>query len=362
MANNFCRFLSNGYRFRSDGYNLIYSPCCWFKDEVNVMTAQNFVAEQERISKITDWTQACRTCKQIEDSGVYGENSPRLRSFKEILDSNAPDNVPVWIELTIDITCNAACIMCGSYHSTTWIKQDIKFGLKRAEDLPDIVDPVKWLEKIESVTTLNYVKSISFLGGEPLQSPIPLIFLQKLKNIHGTLNDVVVHIQTNGSIIPDPELVVLLRECKIVRFNMSIDGVGKRFEYVRYPLLWHRIENTINHIRSLQMDNVRFIVLATLNQLNAYYYDELEQWTADLGLDNLFPNRSSGKVDLNFTPPALRTKIVEKFGADHPVSKMFSNLEVSNNLNKGLEFIEFLDAKRNTDWRKTFPEIVKYFE
>jgi hypothetical protein len=229
MANNFCRFLSNGYRIKSDGVGLVYQPCCWYSKEINLIDNPNFDREKQAITDISGWVPECASCKQIEDSGAYGNRSPRLRSFEEIPDGSIPDNVPAWIELTIDTTCNAACIMCSSLHSTTWRKQEVKFKIKTKDDLPDLVDPLHWLEVIKNKFPLQYVKSVSFLGGEPFESPVPLEFLKLLKATHGSLHDVFVHFQTNGSIKPDDELMSLAAECARIKFNISIDAVGERF-------------------------------------------------------------------------------------------------------------------------------------
>lgn len=368
MPNKFCRYLSNGYRLKSNGTNLTYSPCCWFRGEVSLINNPHFEIQKAEISKIDHWTVQCASCKQIEDSGVYGDRSPRLRSFHEIPDS-VPDNVPTWIELTIDTTCNAACIMCGWWHSTTWRKQEIKFGTKTTHDFPDIVDPMHWLDVIKSKMTFEYVNSVSFLGGEPLESPIPLEFLTLLKKTRGSLGDVTVHFQTNGSLRPSDEIVELLRECKIVRYNISLDAVGERFEYIRYPLLWHRIEDTVEYVKSLRLPNLNFIILSTLTPLNAWYFDEIEQWVSESFKDcntekhtvRALPNRCIGTLDLNATPENLRLAIVEKFGVDHPVTKMFSNLELGNT-ETFVNYCNFLDSNRKTNWRETFSDIVPYFK
>jgi MoaA/NifB/PqqE/SkfB family radical SAM enzyme len=347
---------------QSDGFNLTYQPCCWYKGRLDVFDP-TFDEDKNRISQITDWVPECGACKQIEDSGVYGNRSPRLRSFEEIPDGSIPDNVPGWMELTIDITCNAACVMCGPLHSTTWIKQEIKFGIKTKHDLPDMVDPFVWLDKIKSIFTLKYVKSVSFLGGEPFESPIPLEFLKLLKQEHGSLAEVEVHFQTNGSLKPELELIDLMRECKRIKFNMSLDGVGPRLEYIRYPLQWYRIENTLAYMKSLNLPNIKFFILATLTPLNAYYYNELEAWAAEhigeLGKP-IWPNRAIGKADLNQTPQLLRQVIIDKFGIDHPVGKMFSNLD--HTMQSCIPYFDNLDRNRKTNWRETFPEIVKYLE
>ena len=365
MANNFCRFLSNGYRFESDGVSLKYSPCCWFSQKIDLIDNPDFDKQKAAISQIDNWIPQCSSCQQIEASGAYGAISPRLRSFNEIPDDNIPDNVPGWMEITIDTTCNAACVMCGPGHSTTWRRQEVKFGLKTLDDLPDLVNPLDWLELIKKKFSFKYVKSVSFLGGEPFESPIPLAVLELLKDTNGTLADVNVHFQTNASLKPSDELMSLASECKRILFNMSIDATEKKLEYLRYPLSWERINSTVNHIKNLKLPNLRMVTLATINPFNVYYYDELEHWVNETINETqvrpLLPNRSFGRVDLAQTPELLRSKVVEKFGTDHSVSKLLSNLPVQP-INQCIEYFDWLDQNRKTNWREVFPDIVKYLE
>ena len=359
MANDFCRFLSNGYRIKSEGTSLTYQPCCWYKTELNLFDP-DFAAKKATISQIQGWVPDCSACRQIEDSGVYGAHSPRLRSFLEIPDGGIPDNVPAWMEITIDITCNAACIMCGPWHSTTWRRQEIKFGIQNAHNPADLVNPLTWLDHVVTMFDLNYVKSVSFLGGEPFDSPIPVAFLQLLKNTHGSLADVTVHFQTNTSLRPAPELIDLMHQCKRIKFGMSLDAVGDRFEYIRYPLKWSRVQDAVAFIQGQNFPSIRYTVLATLTPLNAYYYDEIESWAQSVNLPSVKPNRCIGSLDLNHTPMPLRAAILDKYPQDHPVSKMFSNLEINHD--SCIPYIDDLDRKRKQNWRTTFPEIVKYFE
>lgn len=365
MTNDFCRFLSNGYRFKSDGTNLVYQPCCWFKREIPIINNPTFDQEKAAISRIQTWTPDCAACQQIEATDAYGDRSPRLRSFREIPDGSVPANVPVWIELTIDTTCNAACIMCGPWHSTTWRKQEIKFNVKKIEDQPDIVDATTWLKLIMEKFPFDYVRSVSFLGGEPFESPVPLIVMKTLKQLRGSLKDVTIHFQTNGSIKPDPKIMELAADCKLVKFNLSIDAVGTRLEYQRYPILWHKIESTVDYVKRLALPNLRFVSLATLTPLTIYYYDEVESWVnntfnaQDASL--LKPNKSIGRVDIAHTPPKLREAVRLKFGPDHIVTKLISNVNYRPTY-ECIHYLDWLDGQRKTNWRTTFPEIVKYLD
>lgn len=361
MANNFCRFLSNGYRFKTDGFKLVYQPCCWYSKEINLINNPNFDQEKKEISEISDWVPECASCKHIEDSGAYGAKSPRMRSFDEVPDESIPDNVPAWMELSIDTTCNAACIMCGPWHSTTWRKQHTKFKIK-IENSRKLVQPMHWLYVIKNKFSLQYVKKVNFLGGEPFESVIPLEFLKLLKSTHGSLKEVGVHFQTNCSVKPSDELLVLLAECANVRFGFSIDAVGKRFEYHRYPLKWDRVQKIAEYIKNLEITTLIHCT-ATLTPLTAWYYDEFEQWVretiGDQAVNNLKPNISMGNIALADTPDILRHEIYKKFGHEHHVSKLLAKLDYRDS-NISVQYLDRLDSYRKTNWRTVFPEVAKF--
>lgn len=365
MANNFCRFLSNGYRIKSDGVALTYQPCCWFDKEISLLNNPNFDTQKQEISNISDWVPECNRCKRIEDSGAYGLRSPRLRSFEEIPNGDVPDNVPVWMEITIDTTCNAACIMCGPWHSTAWRAHEVQFMGKPKGAVPDLTDPLEWLEFIKAKFPLGSVKNVSFLGGEPFVSPVPSIFLNTLKSLHGSLSEVTVHFQTNGSVKPSDELLQLLTECFRVRIGFSVDGVGDIFEYQRYPLKWNKLQQTVDFIKAIELPQKTLSCAATLTPFNIWYYDSYQDWVretfGDQLADNLRPNISIGHVALADAPRSLRHAVYEKFGVDHHVSRLLARTPIQDYKNC-IQFVERLDTIRKTDWRKTFPDIVKFFD
>jgi len=304
---------------------------------------------------------------------MYGSQSPRLRSFNAVPDADVPNGVPVELELSIDLTCNAACLSCGPWSSTTWIKQYIKYDIKSADDTPDLKPSDRWLNEIKKLGPLTHVRSITFLGGEPFKSPVPVKFL-KLVNSTVGLDHVRVHFQSNASIVPSLELIPLLRACQRVSYGLSIDGVGDRFNYLRYPLHWNKVVKTLNYVKSLGLDNLMFSLVATTNPLNVYYYREIETWAQDFFKDHvptdnpdyclIRPNRCSGTLDLALIPSALRAKTIEEYGADHPVSKMLDGLTSDHNVDptQMLQYLDRWDLLRKKNWRETFPEVAEYFQ
>ena len=361
MPNEFCRFLSNGYRFRAQGNDILYSPCCWFRKEISIYS-DDFDLQKQHISKIDQWTPECGACHTIERSGVYGEHTPRNRSFREIPDDSVPDHVPVWLELTIDDTCNAACVICGPWHSTTWQKQEVKFGI--IESVPLKRTASDFLTDLRSRFDFTHVRSVSFLGGEPFQSKIPLEICKLLQDINGSLENIDLHFQTNGSVLPEPELLTLIQTAGKLRFNFSIDGVDDRFEWLRYPLQWSKVLKVIEQLKLLSSPRVFYTVLTTLNPFNCLYYNEVAEWAQSTFQSVKYmpikPNRAGGRMDLAYTPRNLRRQIYEKYGLAHPVSRMLLNLNYRSDTNF-LEFVNWLDTNRRLNWQKVFPEVASLF-
>jgi len=363
MSNKFCRFLSNGYRIGNWGQEkLVYTPCCYFTGQPIDIDSPDFNEQHARIASVQDWIKGCNHCKQIEESGAY-KIRPRQRSFIEI-PVDIPSNNPGWFEITIDNTCNAACLSCGPYYSSLWEQQEIKAGTKTADDLPDMIPPLDIVDRINKKFSFNDVQYITFLGGEPFLSFVPVKFLQKIQECK-ELSSVVVHFQSNASVKPKQELVDLLIQCQSVNINLSIDGYSEKNEYLRWPLGWNKITEAIEFYKSLHLPHSggapRLAALATINPMNAYYYGDLEEWLGKQSI-NLNPNRCHGKMDLVYTPNDLRAVIVDKYGTDHPVSKMFSNLERPRPYTEFISHLDFWDKIRNNSWRKTFPEMEKFYD
>ena len=59
---------------------------------------------------------------------------------------------------------------------------------------------------------------------------------------------------------------------------MSLDGVGERFEYLRWPATWRQVTDNIMHIRETAPSNTMFLIEETVSIFNFYYMNELDAW------------------------------------------------------------------------------------
>jgi sulfatase maturation enzyme AslB (radical SAM superfamily) len=134
------------------------------------------------------------------------------------------------------------------------------------------------ITKSASKELINFetAASINFRGGEPLLSKTNFFVLEQLIAHNNT--DCFISFTTNGSIIPSEYQISLLKQFKNLNFNLSIDGTGKVFEYLRYPLTWSGMLTTIEFCKQMRID---VSASYTISNLNVMYHKDTTQWFKD---------------------------------------------------------------------------------
>lgn len=366
MSNKFCRNLSNGYKIDLKWDNtLLWSPCCYYTKKTSLSDKEAFEKELTYASSATGWLPECRVCQQMESSNAGEMLSPRLASFRRV-----PPELDVGVcghlELSFDSKCNAACLSCGSFNSDTWKKYEYKHGIR---DIGPIINRADMLaDQIIETIPLDQMGELYILGGEPFYSDSGNKILRHLRTTHPDISKVVLRYQTNGSMVPNEETKALWDGFRSVELSLSLDGIGERFEYLRWPLRWSQVEKTVASL--VETTDAVLSINATISPLNVLYFQELNDWAnATLPADRIKwpgipvrPNRCFGTLDLNKTPIKMRAQIREMYDVDSPLVKIFNNLEVDIERQKMFEYINLHDRLRSLDWKKTFPDVVKYYE
>lgn len=387
MANKFCRQLSNGYKINVQGDKLLWSPCCFYSKKTDMSNTAELKRDMEYAHNATGWLPECSSCKVMEESGVE-ILKPRLNANQMISENSVPGDC-VNLEISFDTKCNAACLSCGSYCSTTWAKfekkhnlnlsgtapkviklsnpferkiAEVQYKIKLSDDDTDTSDVL--FRKLINTVPLDKLETIFIMGGEPFYTKSHLKMLRHLKEVHPDLSKVSIRYQSNGSIFPSDEVLKLWEDYKFIVYGASFDGVGERFDYLRWPLKWFRCGPILKRI--MTETRAQLHVNCTISPLNILYVDDLENWLKEnipahrmKNIHNLIrPNACMGTMDLKYANQKLRDKVYDKYGEDHDISKMLASLETYDDATPMFNYIEQMDKIRRTDWRKTFPDIV----
>ena len=255
------------HQIRIDTTGEIY-PCCIMKNNPKFSSIEEML-EGDWYSEILDqeeqgiWPKECFQCLDQEN---HGQKSPKIISnerdkiFKRI---NPEYRI---IDISVDNVCNAACQTCTAGNSSYYAK---------------IIGRKKLIQKggrsqIERCLNDNVIE-IELSGGEPLYSKSHDRLFQDLpRNIRW------LRINTNGSVYYD--FTHILEKGIIVELTVSFDGIGKSFEYVRWPLKWDQCDRNFDRwleLRDRFPQRFKLSIVYTVSALNIACIDEMRKWTAD---------------------------------------------------------------------------------
>jgi len=177
------------------------------------------------------WPDECVRCQRSEE---LNQKSVRMNSIDRhrILQPLREDYLIVGGVL--DNVCNSACQSCNSGLST-------KIGSLESRDYPSVDNYVRFWEIPQ-----NRIVEVDVSGGEPTASRNYKMILKNLP-----ANTRIVRMNTNGSRIISELEDVLQQGVKVI-VTMSLDGIGRVHDYVRWPVKWTRYENNLKHYLSLR--------------------------------------------------------------------------------------------------------------
>lgn len=306
------------------GNKLSLSPCCVSPPEP--ADTIDFYNNQYLKQIRKDWSEgkfppACSECQSMEK--LTG-SSRRIHSNSWYQDHGHFNNSVEMLRLdywTGD-QCNLACAICGPDSSSVW-KQELKLKTPLKKSV---------VNKFWKTLDLTQLKFVHFNGGEPLLSKEHMIFLQSMPN----KKQVQLNYNTNGTVLPTAQLIELWEQFDLIKLDFSIDDIGARFNYQRYPADWDQVSNNLQWFLNQSPHNCMFAVNTSVGVLNYYTIAELDQW-----------------INQNFYISRVKDPI------EHRKQRVFGVLSMDNvrDPQKIQDYLDSLDSRRKTNWKSTFPEL-----
>ncbi len=348
-SNTFCKHLSNGYRFYIEQGKITYHPCCQWEGPRIDFHKETLVQQRTLWNSDIPWGHLeCNRCGKEEP--VKGEYAYRKAGNKII--PVLPQNKVAWLDIQADMTCNGGCLICGPWNSSFWQSELKKYGKYTISpvksDLPFLVNSI-----FDSIDT-SELKLLQFLGGEPFLSELDGIGINRLSNP----NQCTLKYTTNGSIFPKADRIEQWKQFNKVFITLSIDAIGDRFDYLRYPLKWDSVQKNIHRMLNELPSNVEFTINHSITPLNILYYNEFLQWVQDTFKmpPRIHCHPAYGIMNPNNGGLKLKAMVAAKYGAGHQLVSMIQSNSVLN-----IEFLEYInqwDHRRKTSWSKSFPNMV----
>jgi molybdenum cofactor biosynthesis enzyme MoaA len=355
-----------------------YNPCCVFDGKINSKEITQYVNSAE-LTKIKQDLLAgirvpgCDKCWKNEDrqhvSKRQRDNQTYGRVFQALYkDLSTPKDQFIEYYIRLGNHCNLRCTSCNDKASSGWISENKKFNISTGEvELLSDTHEI-WQHMRDHAGTIG---AIEFIGGEPfMMSTEAQVDLFKYLINHNHARHIRIKYNTNGTRMPTEQLDYW-KHFKAIEINVSVDGVGRRFEYLRYPGQWSQVNDNINFYKNLQLTTIpklELTVVHTLSVLNIGYVNDILDYCQDQKL-NLFLNLVNDPKVLNLfaAVPEIKSWITEQIKTvEHPViSGIVKNLDQGTNCVTAQEILNFLnplDQRRNTNAEEVFPELINYLE
>lgn len=323
----------------------------------------------------------CRACWEEESAG---KESKRIRDNREYNNNKLGfNNLPVVLDLGMGNLCNLKCRICSARHSTPWLREDAE--IYSSHDIKGYMNQPEWITSKNSFAeTNNFVwedikelignaERLDFSGGEPFYIPAHWKIIQHSVDL-GYSKKQYVHYNTNGSIFPK-KYIHLLDEFKTVDIQISSDGIGKKFEYLRHGSPFGLCEENIEKFleaRDKSKTTWQIGVCLSLSAFNIFDFFETYEHYAAKGVwiyvnvvwDNnsikILPEELKGKITNRIkNTESKHDKVGWQKNRDMICNMLENSTYSASDWNRFWMNIRQRDKMRNENFADVFPEYYK---
>ncbi len=277
---------------------------------------------------------------------------------------------PRHIDLRVGNICNLKCVHCWTGNSSKWHEDSLL--LDKYENTQNLPIDNSWISHKGKIWAyikkhIRQIETLSFLGGEPFASSSHNLFLQWL--IENKWTHLYLKYVTNGTLI-NRNFIEILESFKKVTLGISLDAIGKRVEWLRYPTQWSKLKTNLADLNSSGLDDLYFNW--TAYNTNIFCLPETYKYC----LKN-FPNISFRLSNFVSQPAHMSIQNLPLFFKEKTARKLeklkISNLAVylkfmnQKDLWKDYKFtfynyLEDLDKARGLNWRAVLPEMANLWK
>ena len=302
-------------------------PCCaWLsnKDEKPLYFDDDWQTRHAEWGKRSEseWLDGCAECKLSEELTGRSLRTTYNDQFK------GETGIKHW-DLKINNTCNFACRMCHPGSSSKWanIIRDNKeynwYGYEARHEEPK----TRWTKKaLEFSHLMLDAKVVKFTGGEPFMIPQVKKIIQRLID-EGVSSNIEVQLITNGS-YDMTDWNHLFEKFRRIQINVSIEAIGKRYEYIRPGSSWKQTSENLVKFNKLKPSNSHVTVSVLPMVFNHKHMHEILDWCND------------NKIDCFSSTPVIRPAFMSPDAMEDKLLR-----------EQLIEQSEIMDKIHGTNWR-----------
>lgn len=240
---------------------------------------------------------SCSKCFEEESKGIVSKRVWETYYWHEegidiaqlVRDTETNGVVPPmirYLDLRLGHNCNLKCVMCTPHDSSRWTQDYDKLISKTKS--PIILQQInwdkdtfdnQWYEKPELweeiFQQIPNIQQLYFAGGEPLMIKEHRKFLEEIVR-RGHAGNITVRYNSNGVLVDD-DIIEIWSKFREVRFAFSIDAVGDRNHYIRYPVSWAETEAALEKLDNTP-DNIKVGIACAVQIFNIKHIIDFAKW------------------------------------------------------------------------------------
>ena len=233
------------------------------------------------------------------------------------------------VELRIGNVCNLKCLTCNPMSSTKW-NEDITELPEKFQSGYYSLDKSfstwykdeKWYDEL--LSSAKDLEEIYINGGEPMLIKEHLYFLQKLCDLG--INKKIRLVYSINLTLITPKVIELWKQFKQVELNVSIDDLGERNDYIRYPSKFTATEANLNLLNNNSFD---IKVIQTVSVLNVYNIGNFYEYFTQKGFkvehnyvywpEYLHVSLFKGEIPLDKLPEDKAKRLSDELNKDYSI-------------------------------------------
>lgn len=297
---------------------------------------------------------------------------------------------PISLDLRFSNLCNLKCYHCGPWYSDKWYEEFADFfqtdnfgwngkrikineatkgrlGANAAGEL--WWESEIWWQRFDEMAPR--LRHLYITGGEPMLVPAHDEILQRLVD-RGYAKDVMIEIDTNMTAL-NPKIMQLWSQFKHLDLRISVDAIDGLYEIARFPGKWDKFSENVRTVQRERTPNMHVWLTSCISPLSVFQLEATEQFNKSVGISRDVHYRYIEGPD--YLALQLLTKKQKQFIVDYYTAnpsryspKLIEYLRIhwervnTNAINKFVPFMDYLDEKRGTNWRKQSPLTAQLFE
>ena len=212
-------------------------------ESLEIMDTSTWLRDIKKTFSNNEFPAACVRCQQTEQM-----NGTSVRLNAEKFHAIQTRNDYLCVGGTLDNVCNSACQTCNETLST-------KIGSLQGKNYVRFDNSTNfWKLPLDRITHLD------INGGEPSASKN---YRRILKELPPSIKSI--RINTNCSTVM-PEIEQLAQQGIDVTVTVSLDGIGRVHDYMRWPINWEILERNLMTYKNMSIQNLN--TWTTVSALN----------------------------------------------------------------------------------------------